>query len=271
MARIRTVKPDFFTSDDICALSPHARLLYIGLWCEADREGRMAWTPKAFKRRYLPDDDCEIEDLCQELLKRDLVRLYGEDLAFIPTFLVHQHINPREAQSSLPVPDADASTTREARVSDAQVGRKEGKEGEGKEGNGRRVSHASEIPDDFQPSEEDLAAVKKARPDLTPAMIADETVRFINHAKANGRTAMNWGPNWRNWMFKAAATPAAPVSKFSKPDTQALPPTEPWEQRVTGWVTKRQWLANLWGPAPGESGCRVPPKIIHDITEHHRP
>ena len=41
MARIRTIKPEFFTSDDICALSPRARLLYVGLWCEADREGRL--------------------------------------------------------------------------------------------------------------------------------------------------------------------------------------------------------------------------------------
>ena len=45
MARIRTIKPEFFTSDDICALSPLARLLYVGLWCEADREGRLVWTP----------------------------------------------------------------------------------------------------------------------------------------------------------------------------------------------------------------------------------
>ena len=43
MARIRTIKPEFFTSDDICALSPLARLLYVGLWCEADREGRLVW------------------------------------------------------------------------------------------------------------------------------------------------------------------------------------------------------------------------------------
>ena len=42
MARIRTIKPDFFTSEDIVGLTPEARLLYIALWCEADREGRLA-------------------------------------------------------------------------------------------------------------------------------------------------------------------------------------------------------------------------------------
>ena len=39
VARIRTIKPDFFTSEDIVVLTPWARLLYIALWCEADREG----------------------------------------------------------------------------------------------------------------------------------------------------------------------------------------------------------------------------------------
>src|SRR5471032_626819 len=74
MARIRTIKPEFFTSDDICALSPLARLLYVGLWCEADRAGRLVWMPRAFKRRYLPDDACDIDRLADELLKRGTSR-----------------------------------------------------------------------------------------------------------------------------------------------------------------------------------------------------
>jgi len=104
MARIRTIKPEFFTSDDIVALSLAARLLYIGLWCEADREGRFEWKPKAFKRRYLPDDDCDIDGVCSELLAKGLVALYGENLAYIPTFSKHQHINGKETPSRLPSP-----------------------------------------------------------------------------------------------------------------------------------------------------------------------
>ena len=45
MAYIRSIKSTFFTSDDIVTLSPLARLLYIALWTEADREGRMTWRP----------------------------------------------------------------------------------------------------------------------------------------------------------------------------------------------------------------------------------
>ena len=115
MGRIRTVKPEFFTSEDIVALSPFARLLYIAIWCEADREGRLVWKPKTFKMRYLPADQVDVDQLCEELVGSGLVVPYGDGLAHIPTFLDHQHINPRETQSRLP--DPDASITREQRVS----------------------------------------------------------------------------------------------------------------------------------------------------------
>lgn len=129
MARIRTVKPEFFTSEDILQLSPMARLLYIGIWCEADREGRLAWKPNTLKIRYLPADNVDINALCDELLSAGLVVTYGDDLAFVPSFPRHQHINPRESASIFPDPDEENArvTTRQARVSDAQVGRK-GKE-----------------------------------------------------------------------------------------------------------------------------------------------
>jgi len=133
MARIRTIKPEFFTSEDIVELSAFARLLYIAIWCESDREGRLHWKPKTFKIRYFPSDDVDISALCGEILDRKMVVLYGDGLAFIPSFLRHQHINPRESKSELP--DPKEKSTREPRVnhalerdSDVQVGR-EGKEG----------------------------------------------------------------------------------------------------------------------------------------------
>jgi hypothetical protein len=134
MARIRTIKPDFFTSEDITELTPLARLLYVALWCEADREGRLTWKPKTFKMRYLPADDVDIDTLCDQLLKRRLIVLYGNGLAFIPSFSAHQHVNPREAKSELPEPDA--SLTR-ADASNLDVHAQVGKERKGKEGEGR--------------------------------------------------------------------------------------------------------------------------------------
>ena len=142
MARIRTIKPEFFTSEDIVGLSPMARLLYIATWCEADKEGRLVWKPMTFKLRYFPGDNCDIHALCKELVDAGMVKLYGDGLAYIPQFGKHQHVNPRESASILPEPKGARVGTRHdasARVNsgiDPQVGR----EGKGKEGNTRDAS-----------------------------------------------------------------------------------------------------------------------------------
>lgn len=137
MARIRTIKPEFFTSDDIVSMSPLARLFYVSLWCEADREGRLAWNVRTLKMRYLPGDDIEIESVAAELVERGLVVLYsheGKTYAHIPTFAEHQVINNKERPSTLPDPMAceaiDAPFTRESGVQ----GERKGKEGKGTEG-----------------------------------------------------------------------------------------------------------------------------------------
>lgn len=144
MARIRTVKPEFFTSEDIVALPALTRLLYIAIWCEADKEGRLAWKPVTFKLRYFPADNCDIHAMCKELVDAGLVLLYGDGLAYVPTFTKHQHINPRETPSQLPDPHEKSTRaprvpTRQSHDSDAQGGRK------GKEG----TEHASQTRDEF--------------------------------------------------------------------------------------------------------------------------
>jgi hypothetical protein len=137
MARIRTIKPEFFTSEDVVGLSAFARLLYIALWCESDKEGRLVWKPKTFKMRYFPADSVEIEALCAELTDSGLVVRYGDGFAHIPTFTAHQHINPRESASQLPEPTRQARVgTRQPRDSDTQGGR----EGKGKEGDSASAS-----------------------------------------------------------------------------------------------------------------------------------
>ena len=82
MARIRTIKPEFFTSEDIVSLTPLARVFYIALWCEADRSGRLDWKPGTLKMRYLPGDDCNFSDLAFELTNAGLIVLYEVDGCF---------------------------------------------------------------------------------------------------------------------------------------------------------------------------------------------
>jgi hypothetical protein len=139
MARIRTIKPEFFTSEDIIKLSPHARLFYIGLWCEADRMGRLNWKPLTLKFRYLPADQVEISDIINELISAKLLITYevdGENYAVIPKFTKHQLINVKEAQSKIPGINSDEFTDihmNSHEFTEKTTGK--GKEGKGKEGN----------------------------------------------------------------------------------------------------------------------------------------
>lgn len=146
MARIRTIKPDFFSSEDITLLTPLARLFYVSLWCESDRRGRFEYKPGTLKNRYFPADKLDVSRLMDNLVEAGLVRLYQPDgfpvLGWIPSFEKHQVINNREGDSLLP----EFSSDDEARVPHASArvkaeGRKEGRERkEGKEGKGNDAS-----------------------------------------------------------------------------------------------------------------------------------
>jgi hypothetical protein len=57
LARIRSVKPEFFTSETIAALSVPARLTFVGLWTHADDYGRALDNPKLLKAAVWPLDD----------------------------------------------------------------------------------------------------------------------------------------------------------------------------------------------------------------------
>jgi hypothetical protein len=203
MARIRTIKPEFFTSEDIVSLTPFARLLYIALWCEADRDGRMAWKPRTFKMRYLPGDSVDIDALCNELTAAGLVRLYGDGLAFIPAFHAHQHINPRETASQFPEPTTKhASGTRQPRASDVQGGR----EGKGKEGNNDASRDASLFDKFWQAypkkvgKDDARKAFDKRKPDdgLLAAMLSTLAVQVNTQqwTKDNGQFV----PNPSTWL-----------------------------------------------------------------------
>lgn len=240
MARIRTIKPEFFTSADVMRLTPLARLLYIGLWCEADREGRLPWRPASFRVRYLPADDCAIDDVCRELIEAHLVVLYGDDLAHIPSFTRHQAINARESPSMFPAPPepdrarvaatesrvSDASVTREradgdengarvhARVSDASLTRHVGREGR-KEGKGRE--HAS---DDASP------------PDHPTHPIRTSSVRLPRDAYLGLIEA--WNVEARrvaSWVEVDPLRLGPPAISRAERALQTLPDLDAWEAR----------------------------------------
>lgn len=56
MARIRTLKPTFFTSRSLSKVSIAARMTFAGLWCHADDTGRGSADPAILKGALWPHD-----------------------------------------------------------------------------------------------------------------------------------------------------------------------------------------------------------------------
>jgi len=105
MPRVRLLKPSFFTNDALGEVEPLGRLLFAGLWCIADREGRLHDRPRRIKAEVLPYDDVDVNHLLDELAARSLIVRYevdGRRYVQVTTFGKHQRPHAREVPSTIP-------------------------------------------------------------------------------------------------------------------------------------------------------------------------
>lgn len=273
MARIRTIKPEFFTNAKVLKLTPLARLFYVSLWCEADRLGRLKWDAETLKYRYLPKDDVEVEDLGAELVKAKLIRLYainGDTYADIPGFIEHQVINNRESESSIPPYSDDACVTRESGDTDAAYG-KEGRKG--KEGTTPIVPKGTVYPQDFESfwtlyphkvgKDAALNAWKKRQklgdlpslPLLTEAIGRYIDTKPIERDYCNPSTWINQG----RWLDQFATT--APTPTVTLPSKTE----EEWRSALRRFKRDEYWPLSGYGPQPGYGGCIVPTSLLAEF------
>jgi hypothetical protein len=108
MPRMRTLKPTFFSNDQLAEVHPLGRLLFQGLWCMADREGRLEDRPKRIKAEVLPYDNANVERLLCDLEARGFILRYciGEDRFIqVRNFAKHQNPHVKEPPSTIPAPD----------------------------------------------------------------------------------------------------------------------------------------------------------------------
>ncbi len=133
--RIRTIKPSFFLDEDLAALPFEARLLFAGLWCLADKAGRLEDRPKRIHAMLFPyEPKVDVDGLLGRLAAANFIVRYevdGRGLIQVRSFERHQRPNHREADSELPpcVPG-------HAQVFPGMPGQDRG-EGTGREGKGK--------------------------------------------------------------------------------------------------------------------------------------
>jgi len=172
MGRIRTVKPELFTSEKLYDLEVETgfpiRTAFIGMFCQADREGRFKWRPRMLKSQVLPYDDLDFSRVLDALESRGFLETYTvneEKYGLIPKFLVHQFINNKEQASTLPEPEKDNKhniLTREEREGDALESRGV-KERKGKEGKGSIKTNPSFISKEV-PSKKEESTTEMSSP-----------------------------------------------------------------------------------------------------------
>lgn len=79
MSRIRTIKPEFWTSEQVMECSPLARLMFIGMWNFCDDQGVHPASSKTLKAEVFPGDDitsADVQALAQELINQGLIATF---------------------------------------------------------------------------------------------------------------------------------------------------------------------------------------------------
>ena len=110
MARIRTIKPEFWEDEKLAKLPIHARLLFIGTWNFADDNGTLLANPVLMKSHIFPYEDIGISTISEwiDMLVENgmLIRTTynGKDYLVIRKFLIHQKINRKSIRINIPLP-----------------------------------------------------------------------------------------------------------------------------------------------------------------------
>ena len=145
MARIRTIKPEFWDDLKVAKISRDARLLYIGMWNFADDLGVIIGDSLWIKSKVFPFDQIQIQQFdkwIQELVKSGFISQFshkGEDFYYLPNLTRHQVIN-RPNLDKVNVKQSDLSVIVDSLINhgtfnDDSYSGKEGK-GKGKERKG---------------------------------------------------------------------------------------------------------------------------------------
>ncbi|MEN6350774.1 MAG: hypothetical protein ABFD08_15440 [Syntrophomonas sp.] len=122
MARARNIKPGYFINDDLAALGMAAQLLFAGLWCIADREGRLADRPVRIKAQVMPYYDVDVDELLNKLAEGGFIVRYEIDgCKYIQILKFKEHQNPHKNEAQSVIPPLSVKTPDEHNTSTVQV------------------------------------------------------------------------------------------------------------------------------------------------------
>lgn len=273
MARIRSIKPEFWTSEQVMECSPNARLMFIGMWNFADDCGRLPCSPKSIKAQIFPSDDIDLDSvrrMINELSSNGLVLIYsvdGKDYLQI-TGWQHQRID-KPQPAKYPAPFFDDSET----IPRTLPPDRKGEDRIGKEKNSRAASPSNE---DFEKFKKDYpkragnygwkAAERKylalVKTGVSPQAINAAVKRHAEEMRKLKRIGTEFVPMPASWLNSEDFVFVA-VSSFDEPK-----PID-WDNIVSFYARTRHWSRDA-GPDPESPACQAPPEVLrkHGIQPH---
>lgn len=254
MARIRTIKPEFWTSEQVVECSPIARLLFIGMWNFCDDAGNHPASFKTLKMEVFPGDEislAQIESYTEELLRNGLLIRYdggnGREYWHV-TGWHHQKVdrpNPKHPpfNSSKKQKFDEHSTNDRGMFDDQSPPEGKGKEGNVKEGiydERERVTNPTLCVPENEKTGADAPRSQTQKPpdkfsqthvpqDFEPERagiglagqhgldVNKEVERFVAHYTANGALRANWQAQFRKWLLQAAQLKADALKRSRSP------------------------------------------------------
>lgn len=114
MSRSRNLKPGFFKNEELAELPFEFRILFQGLWCLADRAGRLEDRPKRIKAEIFPYDDVDVNAGLAALSDQGFINRYSvSDNKYIQILAFEKHQNPhcKEPPSTIPAPCLHSAST----------------------------------------------------------------------------------------------------------------------------------------------------------------
>jgi hypothetical protein len=294
MARIRTIKPEFWSDEKVVECSLNARLLFIGLWNFADDAGRQEDSARQIKMKVFPGDDfsaAEIEEMLRELSDNGLlIRYTVENKRYIQVKgWRHQVINKPQS-SKIPGPDG---------ASKLNSGNNTGRLPVGMEGNGREwkeppspptTQTATVPPDDGGSKIDQFDMIRKAiwrQHGLTEDQIKGKLVRATSEGLANIRRWLDLGLSSDEILNAIADTYTAAEAKGTRignywpyldrvmetiterktePEVAIVSPQQreydKWRERLKTFTGPKNLWASTWGPKPDREDCEAPAALL---------
>lgn len=190
MARIRSIKPEFWTSEQVAECSTNARLLFIGMWNFCDDAGIHKASHMRLKMQVFPADafsNDDISAMIDELVSAGLLCEFenSQQNYWVVRGWHHQKIDKPSYKYPKPF-DEDSTIVR------GTFGERSPAEGKGEEGIG--IDRKKPIPKNFGISDR----VRKWAKEKGFGQLEKHLEHFVGVSKAKGYSYSDWDQAFMN-------------------------------------------------------------------------